>query len=324
MESLMISYDIFNGDADGICALIQLRLAHPKESVLITGIKRDIKLLQQVPLGEARDITALDISLDKNREALVKQLENNSKVVYFDHHFAGEIPKSENLKACIDTRSNTCTSMIIDQYLKGAYPEWAIVGAFGDNMNTEAQILARSLGLSEVDIERLKTLGLCLNYNGYGSDIADLHFHPKELFIELSKFSNPFDFMRMNKSLFDRLQKAYEKDMSKARLVTPVLETKEVALLIFPDETWARRVVGVYANDLVNIYPDRAHAILTEKKDGYSVSVRSPLNRREGADALCMQFPSGGGRKAAAGINCLECTDLERFKECFINEFSSL
>jgi hypothetical protein len=45
----MSTYDVFNGDADGICALIQLRLAEPKESILITGVKRDIKLAKQVP-----------------------------------------------------------------------------------------------------------------------------------------------------------------------------------------------------------------------------------------------------------------------------------
>jgi len=41
-------YDVFNGDADGICALIQLRLANPSESTLVTGVKRDIALARQV------------------------------------------------------------------------------------------------------------------------------------------------------------------------------------------------------------------------------------------------------------------------------------
>ena len=30
--------DVFNGDADGICALQQIRLAEPGESVLVTGV----------------------------------------------------------------------------------------------------------------------------------------------------------------------------------------------------------------------------------------------------------------------------------------------
>ena len=40
--------DVFNGDADGICALIQYRLAYPEKSTLVTGVKRDIKLLEKV------------------------------------------------------------------------------------------------------------------------------------------------------------------------------------------------------------------------------------------------------------------------------------
>ena len=43
----MTHYDLFNGDADGICALTQYRLAFPAESVLVTGVKRDINLLKR-------------------------------------------------------------------------------------------------------------------------------------------------------------------------------------------------------------------------------------------------------------------------------------
>jgi len=41
-------YDIFNGDADGICALHQLRLEEPRDAELVTGVKRDIKLVGRV------------------------------------------------------------------------------------------------------------------------------------------------------------------------------------------------------------------------------------------------------------------------------------
>ncbi len=55
--------DVFNGDADGICALIQLRLAKPVEAKLITGVKRDIQLLEQVMVQAHDSVTVLDISL---------------------------------------------------------------------------------------------------------------------------------------------------------------------------------------------------------------------------------------------------------------------
>ena len=41
-------YDIFNGDADGILSLLQLRLADPIASELVTGVKRDIVLLDKL------------------------------------------------------------------------------------------------------------------------------------------------------------------------------------------------------------------------------------------------------------------------------------
>ena len=66
--------DVFNGDADGICALHQLRLANPVESTLVTGVKRDISLLKQVKAEEGDRVTVLDISLDKNRDDLVRVL----------------------------------------------------------------------------------------------------------------------------------------------------------------------------------------------------------------------------------------------------------
>ena len=44
----MQRFDVCNGDADGLCAVVQWRLAHPAEAVLVTGLKREIALLQQL------------------------------------------------------------------------------------------------------------------------------------------------------------------------------------------------------------------------------------------------------------------------------------
>ena len=43
--------DVFNGDADGICALLQLRLQQPRESLRITGVMM-IKILNRGALRE--------------------------------------------------------------------------------------------------------------------------------------------------------------------------------------------------------------------------------------------------------------------------------
>jgi hypothetical protein len=64
------SYDIFNGDADGLCALHQLRLAAPRAAELVTGVKRDVKLLQHVAAGPGDELTVLDVSMKSNAAAL--------------------------------------------------------------------------------------------------------------------------------------------------------------------------------------------------------------------------------------------------------------
>jgi hypothetical protein len=93
---------------------------------------------------------------------------------------------------------------------------------------------------------------------------------------------------------------------------------------MFPDEAWARRVSGVYSNDLANDSPSRAHAVVTERADGtYLISVRAPLTNKVGASELCRRFPTGGGREAAAGINNLPADQLDDFIEQFSEFYSS-
>ena len=79
--------------------------------------------------------------------------------------------------------------------------------------------------------------------------------------------------------------------------------------------TWARRISGVFGNALANQSPDKAHAVLTlnENQQNFTVSVRAPLNNRTGADEVCCQFVTGGGRKAAAGINALPIDQIGEF-----------
>ena len=54
-------FDVFNGDADGLCALHQWRLAHPAESTLVTGVKRDIRLLSKVDAHAGDEVCVFDI-----------------------------------------------------------------------------------------------------------------------------------------------------------------------------------------------------------------------------------------------------------------------
>jgi len=313
----MSRYDVFNGDADGLCALHQLRLIEPLDTRLVTGPKREIDLLARVPVDQAESVTVLDLSMEKNGAALRALLEAGVRVAYFDHHFPGEIPAHPGLSAHLDTRPEVCTSLLVDAYLDGRARAWAVVGAFGDNLNRSARRAAESLGLDALEVERLRELGICLNYNGYGPSIEDLHFAPDALYRRLQPYADPFDFIR-EEAAFARLRDGYADDMARARALKSEYEDDRHRLVILPAEPWARRASGVYANELAQAAPEQAHAILTRlSAGGFLVSVRAPVARPQGADQLCRRFPTGGGRTGAAGINHLPEADYDAFVEAF-------
>jgi hypothetical protein len=261
--------------------------------------------------------------MDKNREALNRVLEAGASVFYADHHYSGDIPEHDRLDAHIDVAADTCTSLIVNQYLKNAQTKWAIVGAFGDNFDDAAADLGRSIGLNDEDLAALQQLGICLNYNGYGFELEDLMYHPAELYKILHGFEDPRDFLKSDRGYIVLLQQ-YQSDMRLSENINPESASSSGAVYMLPNESWAKRVVGVMGNDLAKQHPDRAHALLIDMGDGgYRVSVRAPYNRKQGADDLCRQFPSGGGRKAAAGINQLAYNLLPQFLEQFDMAFDT-
>ncbi len=309
-------YDVFNGDADGICALQQLRLESPQASQLVTGVKRDIALLNRVDAEVGDFVTVLDISLDKNRDSLLRLLNNDVNIQYFDHHFAGDIPENERLDAMINPSSDVCTSILVNQYLNGKFSDWAVVGAYGDNLAVTVEQVGKSLNSEQKTL--LRQLGECMNYNAYGASLDDLHFTPTVLFNLIQPFESPFEFIEKESDAYESLCEGYRQDMQKAENIKMMQADDAHAVLLFPDEVWARRVSGVYANKLASENPSRAHALLTERSDGgYLVSVRAPFSNKDGADLLCRSFPTGGGRKAAAGINNLPENMLNEFLEQF-------
>lgn len=309
----MKRFDVFNGDADGICALVQLRLAQPAASTLVTGAKRDIALLARVDAGAGDQVTVLDVSADANHDALVALLARGAEVDYFDHHYAGRLPAHPRLRAHIDVSARTCTSLIVDRHLRGGQRVWAIVGAFGDNLPGPARASAASLALGEDEIRQLRELGELVSYNAYGDDEADLVIPPAELYRALHRAGDPLAFLRRSAEC-QRLAAQRRADMDMAAPVGPHASLSNGVVYLLPDAAWSRRVRAVLANDLAIRFPDRAHAVLSpDRTAGYVVSVRAPVARPAGADTLCRRFPGGGGRVAAAGINHLPRDALPAF-----------
>ena len=314
--------DVFNGDADGLCALHQLRLAEPTESELVTGPKREIGLLKRVQASAGDRVTVLDIALSKNREALDRLLQAGAHIRYFDHHQPGEIPQHPCFEPHIDTDADVCTSLLVNRYLQGQHLVWAVAAAFGDNMAEAARLAAQPLALLPEQLAALQSLGECLNYNGYGETLSDLFFDPAELYRQMRPYSDPFNFIHES-AAYPILKAGYAEDMALAERIMATETRVAGRLFILPSDKWARRISGVFGNKLAVESPEQAHAVLTAKEEGgYVVSVRAPMVAKSGADEVCSQFDTGGGRRGAAGINHLPETELDRFSALFYTTFT--
>jgi hypothetical protein len=319
----MSHFDVANGDADGLCALHQLRLAEPVEAKLVTGVKRDISLVERVRAQSGDLVTVLDVSLERNRAALLRLLDAGVRVRYFDHHHSGEIPAHGGLEAHIDTRGGTCTSMLVDAHLKGRFRAWAVVAAFGDNLGDAARRLAQPLRLSDAQLEALGELGDSMNYNAYGETTADLRVPPAELYRLIKPYADPLQFLA-REAVFEDLRNGWREDMNRALAIRPQSDSPHTALYELPDEPWSRRVIGAFANHLAVSQPDHAFAVLApNSRGGYVVSVRAPRGHPKGAAGLCREYPSGGGRQEAAGIDELPEEELPGFMLRFESYFES-
>jgi len=320
MPSAIRQFDVFNGDADGICALHQLRLEHPVQATLITGRKREIALLEHVQAHAGDRVTVLDISLARNRVALDALLQKGVIVDYFDHHQAGKLPVHPGLHTIIDTTPDVCTGMLVDRFLCGRQRPWAVVAAFGDNLGDQARALGDAAGIKTARLSVLQELGECLNYNAYGDSDEDLIIHPRLLYEYVRRYRDPWKFFSCE-PVFARLRATRLHDLASAHQNQESIELPAGKIALLPDSAASRRVRGALANQLATTSPHKAHAVLTPNgQDGYTISVRAPKNRLHGADTLCALF-GGSGRAAAAGIDHLPRTRVTAFTEAFASAF---
>ncbi|NVK30812.1 MAG: hypothetical protein HWE20_07395 [Gammaproteobacteria bacterium] len=310
--------DLFNGDADGLCALRQWRGVQGKADLTITGVKRDIELVKRTP-ETAREVNVFDVSHQVNADAVNHLLAVGASVRYIDHHKTGTLPSHAAFTAHIDTDPMVCTAIITHRVLGLDDSSWAVAGAFGDNLFNSAMALS---SFDEQSTEALKRLGTLLNYNGYGATLEDLHFHPNDLADELDRFDNALD-CAQNSALVEALAEGYQRDQDHLAKLKPYSSSAHAVCFLFPDTAWARRMSGTFANQLAQSQPDTAFAVAAPKPDGsLNISIRSPLNRPLGAGDLALQFPNGGGRAAAAGVNQLPINRLDEFVDAFSNHYA--
>jgi len=307
-----VHYDVFNGDADGICSIVQLRLAHPRDSAFVTGTKRDIALLDRVHAHAGDTVTVLDVSAHTNRAALERLAQAGAAVEYFDHHFAGDEPMPAGVVSHIDTSAGICTGMLVDRHLHGRQRIWAVVAAFGDNLVDAAFDLAAPLAINAGGLDGLKDLADALTHNSYSDRVEDALIPPATLARLLIAAADPLRFIATSPA-YAATDAARRRDIALAQDAEPAYVRPGVQVYVLPDAPWARRVRGILGNELANAHRALAHAVVTVREDGdYAVSVRAPRAAALGADAFCRLF-GGNGREAAAGIARLPKQQLDEF-----------
>lgn len=314
----MRTIDVCNGDADGLCAVLQWRLHEPAPATLITGLKRDIALLDRVQAQPGDELLVCDISMQRNRVALLRLLGQGARVRYFDHHAAADRPTHSNLQTHIEVDAAVCTSLLMDRHLGGEFRPWALVGAYGDNLTEVADALGQASGVQAHDRDALRWLGEAMNYNAYGEDEQDVHIAPADLYRIMARYVDPLALIA-HESVVRDLDTLRRADLEAGMSLVPHWENERACVVVLPDAPWSRRVIGTLANRFANTQPTRAHAVLKPLRDGsFVASVRAPLRAAGGADELCRRF-GGSGRAQAAGIDKLPAGELERF----IGEFAA-
>jgi hypothetical protein len=310
-------FSVCNGDADGLTAAVQWLMHEPGPVHLVTGLKHERALLDSVDARAGDEVNIFDLALQPNRSALMRLLDSGARVRYFDHHaLAGEVPHGALFEPHLDTTSETCTSLLVDQRIGGACHGWALVGAYGDNLCAKADRLAAEWGFVAADRDRLRRLGDIINYNAYGDDETDVRIPPAALYEILARYRDPLDMMR-HEAIVDDIDAIRCDDVRQGLAAVRQWQGPQGAVHVLPDAPWSRRVSGVLANELANLEPSRAHAVLRARRGGgYMVSVRAPLHAPHGADVLCSRF-GGGGRAAAAGVDHLPADEFDRFVAAF-------
>lgn len=311
-------FSVCNGDADGLCAAVQWYMHEPGPVTLVTGLKRELSLLERVDAGAGDEINIFDLAMSRNRGALLRLLGAGARVRYFDHHaMDSDVPTGALFEAWVDTASDICTSLLVDRRIGGACHGWALVGTYGDNLAEAADRLCADWGYDTGDRLRLRRMGEAINYNAYGDDERDVHIAPARLYKIMIRYRDPRDLLA-HEGVIDEIDALRRRDVHRALAIAPHWQDARGSVLVLPDEPWSRRVVGALANELANAEPQRAHAVLKPQRDGgaYVVSVRAPLEAPHGAHALCHDF-GGGGRARAAGVDSLPASDLDRFVAAF-------
>lgn len=309
-------YDVFSGGADGLCSLQQLRLFQPLPGLLLTGPKDDVELLRKVPLARGDSVTVLGIPAAPNRADLDLLLEAGVQVDWFDHHAWNALPRHPLLHPWMDATPGTCTSVIVDRRIGGRHRPWAVVGAFGEQLDVLARTLAAAAGRTDAaELQKLRAFGEALEYNArWALSDADLLVAPGTVYQAMRRYRDPLRFVD-EQPLPRVLLEHRASDLRLARSLARVEARPGAAVHRLPDHGWARRAHESYARELGVQAPLLAHAVLAPANHAWLVATAAPAQRRAAVRELLRRFTGSDGR--------LDGAQLQAFVDAFLQAFGA-
>ncbi len=313
MEDTQPVWVITHGDADGLTSAYQ-RIREDwdftedrnRQSVfhdgayepqtnfeIVSGKKTQIGLVNEVAdkVAPGSTVLVMDLSSRENTLGLMKLKKKGAKVHYIDHHEPAENLDDlliEGSSKVINTDKTYNTSTIINEGFRNRYVEWAIVGAYGDNLIATAEKLAKEHGIQHQ--EDLRQVANILNYNSCSEGIA-----PDQLLKNLLRYNSPIDFLRSD--LGQRLNEQYVSAKKQLSEVSPIY-SNDFEIYLLPDSEVARALFPIVSNDMQGKSPSKTHIVLVPFNNTFTVSIRAPQKANEIAKKL-----GGGGRETAAGAS---------------------
>jgi hypothetical protein len=170
-----------------------------------------------------------------------------------------------------------CASLLVNHLLAGEFSGWALVGAYGSQV--ECGVAAQTVGLRYSASERigLQRLGEVISYNAEVAHPRHIYLEPAHLYAQLARYQDPLDFLQAN-SLADDLDGVRRSDLQKALAWQPYWKDAHASVYVLPDEGWASRAAKQLKSRLAALDPDRAVAVLSPAgKGNFRVVVQQGL-----------------------------------------------
>ena len=253
--------DVFHGDADGLCAVHQLRLARPvppgSPHQIVTGLKDDVELLARVRGAPGCIVTALDVSLDRNRAALLRVLDEGA-----------EVQHRPPLRRCGAETSATAGAHrhgrrrvrehLVDALVGGAHRAWAVVGAFGDNLESAAAALAAAGARRGADRHAAPARR--------GPQLQRVRRQSRRCAACARRAVSGHAGTRRPPGLrSDRPRRTPDRTAQvrprRSLTLAPLRFDADRAVYRLPAQPWSGRVIGTFANALARTHPRRGHAV---------------------------------------------------------------